>query len=180
MDTRAEINSFKDFCPKCLHFEEQTGVCKKIFENVRDYPKKFVKKCNGEYYEYDPNKKIEESEVEEELDDYIPTSPSDPTFQTMLTNMNGYMKFVGMFRIIFGAIYCLTIIGAIVGIPIIISGIRVREAADSFSTYIRSNEFIHLQIGFEKQSRFFFIEQVFLIIGLVISAIYLLFIFANL
>lgn len=46
-----ESNSFENFCLKCRHLEEQSGVCKKIYENVREYPKKFVKKCNGKYFE---------------------------------------------------------------------------------------------------------------------------------
>lgn len=62
-------NSFKDFCPRCTYYEEETGVCKKIYENVRDYPRKFIRKCNGEYFEHDPNKVVEEIE---KFEDYEP------------------------------------------------------------------------------------------------------------
>ncbi len=36
-----------------MNFQEQTGVCKKFSVNVRDYPKKFLEKCDGEFYEDD-------------------------------------------------------------------------------------------------------------------------------
>ena len=67
------------------------------------------------------------------------------------------MKVVGTITIITGVLYCLSIIGAIVGIPVIIAGIRLRESAGAFSNYIGSNDVSRLVKGFERQSRFFFI-----------------------
>ncbi len=57
--------SFRDFCPKCAYYQEQTGVCTKIFENVREYPKKFIKKCNGDYFTYDSDKLGDAVEMED-------------------------------------------------------------------------------------------------------------------
>ncbi|MDZ7367697.1 MAG: DUF5362 domain-containing protein [candidate division KSB1 bacterium] len=96
-------------------------------------------------------------------------------FQMMVTKLNGDMRFVGIFNIIYGAILCLSIIGAIVGVPLIIGGIRLREAADSFEVYLRSSDFTALEKGLERQGRFFFILKVFLIVGLVITGLYILF-----
>jgi hypothetical protein len=103
-------------------------------------------------------------------------SPATNTmFQMMVTKLNGDMRFVGIFSIIYGALVCLSIIGAIVGVPLIIGGIRLREAADSFEVYLRSSDFSALEKGLERQSRYFFIQKVFLIVALVITGLYILF-----
>jgi hypothetical protein len=102
---------------------------------------------------------------------------SNAMFQMLVTKMNGDMRFVGIFNIIYGAIVCLSIVGAVVGVPLIIGGIRLREAADSFEAYLRSNDFAALEKGLERQSRFFFIQKVFLIVALVIFGLYALFMF---
>jgi hypothetical protein len=85
------------------------------------------------------------------------------------------MKFVGLFAIIYGALMCLTIIGAILGIPYIISGLRLRESADSYLAYVEFNDTRQLMTAFEKQSSFFFIMKVFIIIGLVFLVLYMIF-----
>lgn len=104
------------------------------------------------------------------------TSPAANTmFQMMVTKMNGDMRFVGIFNIIYGGLACLSIIGAVVGVPLIIGGIRLREAADSFEAYLHSSDFSALEKGLERQSRFFFIQKVFLIVGLVLTGLYILF-----
>jgi WD40 repeat protein len=59
LGAKINANSFINFCPKCKFFEEQSGVCKKLYFNVRDYPKKFIKKCNGEYYAHDVHRTFE-------------------------------------------------------------------------------------------------------------------------
>jgi len=61
-----KMNYFKDYCPKCNNFDSSLGVCATIHENVRNYPKKFVKECNGKFFKEDPNKIIE---IDEEYDD---------------------------------------------------------------------------------------------------------------
>ncbi|MFC1477593.1 tetratricopeptide repeat protein [candidate division KSB1 bacterium] len=42
--------SFADFCPACAHYGQEDGICYEFHENVREYPKKFEKICNGKYY----------------------------------------------------------------------------------------------------------------------------------
>jgi len=103
------------------------------------------------------------------------TASTDPMLKSIISKNNSDMRFVGMYYIITGAIACLSIIGAIVGIPIIICGIRLREAADSFEEYMSSSKPASLQRGFERQERFFFIQKVFIIIGIVVFCLYILF-----
>ncbi len=98
-----------------------------------------------------------------------------PGFHIVVSKMAGDMKFVGIFYIIIGAIECLTIIGAIVGIPLIICGLRLRESADSFNGYLVSGDSFMLERALERESRFFFIQKVFLIISIVIFVLYIVF-----
>jgi len=92
--------------------------------------------------------------------------------ENKLPEMTKYMKFIGTFTLIVGILYCVTIIGAIFGIPMYFMGRRLRESADSFLKYRRSNSGQDLYNAIEKQSRAFFIQYVFSIIGLVMMGLY--------
>jgi len=94
--------------------------------------------------------------------------------QLTINKMTGDMNFVGIFYIIVGALYSLTIIGAVLGIPLIICGLRLRESSTSFTSYVVTNDESMLERALERQSRFFFIQKVFMIITLVIFVIYII------
>jgi len=98
-----------------------------------------------------------------------------PAFHYTVNKMTGDMQFVGIFYIIIGAIECLTIIGAIIGIPIIICGLRLRESADSFRGYLMSNDSTMLERALERQGRFFVIQKILLIITIIIFVLYVIF-----
>ena len=97
-----------------------------------------------------------------------------PMLRTTITKLSSDMKFVGLFFIIVGVLYSLTIIGAILGIPLIISGLRLRESSDSFSSYMLSGDNNMLERALERQSRFFFIQKIFIIITLVFMVLYII------
>ena len=99
-----------------------------------------------------------------------------PMFQMMVTKLCGDMRFVGLFNMIFGGLYCLTIFGAVIGIPVLISGMRLRESADSFMYYLQSKDVRMLENALERQGRFFFIQKVIMMIGLVFIVCYIIFI----
>ncbi len=103
------------------------------------------------------------------------TTEISPTLHYTISKMTGDMQFVGIFYIVIGAIECLTIIGAIIGIPILISGLRLRESADAFKSYLTSSDSFMLERALERESRFFFIQKVFLIISLVVFVLYIIF-----
>ncbi len=98
-----------------------------------------------------------------------------PVFHITVSKMAGDMSFVGIFYIIIGAIECLTIIGAVIGIPLIISGLRLRESSDSFKMYLNSGDSMILERALERESRFFFIQKVFLIISIALFVLYIVF-----
>jgi hypothetical protein len=71
-------------------------------------------------------------------------------------------------------LYCIGIVTAVIGIPVIIMGIRLREAAGWFQRFALSNAFEDLSRAVEKQTRSLYITYVLLIIGLVFMVIYFL------
>jgi hypothetical protein len=105
-----------------------------------------------------------------------PTPAPAPTSTVMSTNLpdlTKYMRLIGLLQMIGGVLYCLTIIGAIIGVPIYIMGKRLRESADAFTNYHASNSGNDLETAIERQTRAFFIQYVLAIIGLVFMAIYI-------
>jgi hypothetical protein len=88
----------------------------------------------------------------------------------VITKMIRDMKIVGLFYVIAGAINCLTIIGAIVGVPYIFAGLRLRESAGEYMGWL-NHEPGALFRALEKQQRHFFIMMVMLLVGLVITAL---------
>ena len=97
---------------------------------------------------------------------------SIPMLRTTISKLSSDMRFVGIFFIIVGVLYSVTIIGAILGIPLIISGLRLRESSDSFSSYMLFSDNNMLERALERQSRFFFIQKIFIIITLVFMVLY--------
>ncbi|MBU0474944.1 MAG: DUF5362 domain-containing protein [Bacteroidetes bacterium] len=87
--------------------------------------------------------------------------------------MTSDMKFMGMFQIIYGVLVSLSIIGAIFGIPMLISGLRLREAADEFSTFRASNNVDSLRRGFELQGKFFNIQKIIILVGIALFLLYI-------
>jgi hypothetical protein len=109
-----------------------------------------------------------------------PPPPAQPgvstMFQFIISKMASDMKFVGLFTIIIGGFYCITIIGALLGVPFIIAGIRLREAADSFMYYLSTKDMRMLENACERQSRYFNIIKILMIIALAILVLYIFFI----
>jgi ABC-type multidrug transport system permease subunit len=58
---------------------------------------------------------------------------------------------------------------AIIGVPIIIAGVRLKDASDMFKRYVTNHEFSALGVALEKQGRFYFIIKVLVIIYLVMT-----------
>lgn len=104
------------------------------------------------------------------LDSNTTIKPPSP-FQFAFESMTKDMRFVGMFTIIYGAINCLTIIGALIGVPMIFIGMRMREAADQFLIFKTTNNSATLRLGFELQGKYFRIIKILIIIQLVLMVL---------
>jgi len=95
----------------------------------------------------------------------------------IISKMIKDMRFVGVFSIISGVINCLSIIGAVVGIPLIFIGMRLRDAAMEFERYMMTNEIDAIFSGFEKQQRAFFISKSLIIISIIFVILYVIVMF---
>jgi hypothetical protein len=93
----------------------------------------------------------------------------------VIAELAGNMNLVGAHNIIAGTLACLTVIGAIWGIPMILSGLRLNQAIREFNTYLASCSEADLLRGLRRQSRFFFFQKVLAIISLCFIALYILF-----
>lgn len=104
----------------------------------------------------------------------IPQSKPLGIFGLLFTKMTTDMKFVGMFTIVYGVLTSLSIIGAVIGVPLIFAGLRIREAADEFNAFRLSNDNNSLKRGFELQGKYFYIQKIIIIVGLVLTALYII------
>ena len=93
--------SFQNYCPTCIYFQTETGVCIKFHQNVREYPKKFEKRCNGKYYEFDSDKKDDYIELlnnmkDEELIDIIENRSSEYPMEVLTITTSIVDKYGGI------------------------------------------------------------------------------------
>ncbi len=97
------------------------------------------------------------------------SSPQAPVLSNVsLYNMSRDMKFMGVFYIIAGGLYSLTIVGALLGVPWLISGMRLRDSGFSFDSYAQSGDSNLLRLAIDQQSRYFRIQKIILIVALII------------
>ena len=82
------------------------------------------------------------------------------------------MKFVSIFTIIVGIFYCLTFFGAIFGIPLIIAGIRLRDGANAYNSFLDNRDSYSLERAFRYQQKFFFIGKILIIISIALFILY--------
>ncbi|MBU0560752.1 MAG: DUF5362 domain-containing protein [Bacteroidetes bacterium] len=101
--------------------------------------------------------------------------PYGEKFITMARDIN----FLGFFTIAYGALISLTIIGLFVGIPLIIAGIGLRNAAFQFKQYELNDEKAALREGFFAQAKYFSIMKILIIISIVFAAVYFISIFTG-
>ena len=90
-----------------------------------------------------------------------------------LCHAAGWLKFLGILNIIAGVIYCLTIIGLIIGwLPIWI-GISLNKASDALKAGYAQQDGQQIAIGMDRLALVVKIFGVLAIIGLVINVIYI-------
>jgi len=101
-----------------------------------------------------------------------PTKPLG-VFGMKFSKMTSDMKFMGTFYVVYGVLSSLSIIGAIIGIPLLISGLRLREAADELNSFRGTNDSNYLRRGFELQGKFFNIQKIIILVGIVFVLLYI-------
>jgi hypothetical protein len=106
----------------------------------------------------------------------VPKAGIPAAIQMQLRKMSSDMTFLGIFEIIIGALYCLTIIGAAIGVPMIFAGLRLKESADSFTSYTSAAESSVLRGALEKLGRHFHIHKILVIVSIVLTLLYIVFV----
>ena len=84
---------------------------------------------------------------------------------TTVDDMARDMKFFAIFYVVMGGLSCLSIIGAIYGIPLIIYSLKLKDSADEFRRFADSKDFYMLQKAMENQRKFFFFQKVIILIS---------------
>jgi len=95
--------------------------------------------------------------------------PMGPGFGKTLSNM----RFVGWVGMVYGILTCLSIVGAIVGVPLIIASHRFIEGLNRFENYRHDRSESELKAGFQEMGRSFQVLKILTIIYIVLTVGYI-------
>jgi len=87
------------------------------------------------------------------------------------------MRFIGWVSLIYGILTCLSIVGAVVGVPLIIASHRFIEGINRFDLFRQTGTEDELQAGFYELGRSFRILKILTIIYLVLILLWFAFMF---
>lgn len=88
-----------------------------------------------------------------------------------LSELANNMKWVGYGYIVMGVISCLSIIGAITGIPMLISGLRAKDSAEKLDEYIASDNPGSYELFFNDLAQHFKMIKIYFIITIILTLI---------
>ncbi len=91
-----------------------------------------------------------------------------PNFNSNLTKLCKDMKFWAWYTIISGGLACLSIFGAIVGIPQLIAGLRLKDSIDDFEAYLQSGNLENIEQAIEKQMKYYSSMKIIVIVSLIV------------
>jgi hypothetical protein len=114
------------------------------------------------------------------LEDMTNTAPETPGVHPMGLGFEGTLKdmrFIGWVSLIYGILTCLSIAGAIVGVPLIIASHRFIEGINRFDLFRQTGTEEELQAGFYELGRSFRILKILTIIYLVLILLWFAFMF---
>lgn len=99
--------------------------------------------------------------------------PNNFVLYPVLDSLAGWIKFMGIFTIVMGAITCLGIITAAIGVPMILSGISLNKASDNLNLFKNFNSPYTLNEIFTHLNKYFKIQGIFVIIAVVLLILYI-------
>lgn len=94
--------------------------------------------------------------------------------EKLIKKLSFEMKFLGVFNVIYGGLFSLTIIGAIIGIPMLIAGFRLVDSAKSFQSFSKDLSADALFKAILNLRSFFKINFWILIAGIVFFVLYII------
>lgn len=81
------------------------------------------------------------------------------------------MNLLSYFSIIYGIVLSLGLITAVIGVPLIISGVKLKKSSESLMQVSENSELINLESAFSNLRVFFKIHKLILIIAIISSAL---------
>lgn len=100
--------------------------------------------------------------------------PQPGLHNSIINSLSGWMKFLGIYTIVVGALTCLGIITAAIGIPLIFSGISLTRASKAIKEYIGFNSPNVLYNVFFYLNKYFKIQGILVIVALALSVLYII------
>lgn len=94
-----------------------------------------------------------------------------PNFNANLTKLTKDMKFWAWYTIISGGLACLTIFGALLGVPQLIAGLRLKDSIEDFEAYLTNGSLENIEHAIEKQLKYYNIMKNIIIITLILFAL---------
>jgi hypothetical protein len=91
---------------------------------------------------------------------------------TIIDSLAGWIKFIGIYTIVIGAITCIGIITAAIGVPLILSGISLAKASTSLMNYKSSGSPHVLTEIFTFLNKYFKTQGILVIVGIALSVLY--------
>jgi hypothetical protein len=104
----------------------------------------------------------------------------DETFKKKLSFLGTFQQVIGVLSIIYGAVTCLGLITAVIGVPVIIIGLKVFKAGGAYKDSLMNSNGESLKNGICETSDAAKIYLIFLIIVVIISVIFTIFSFVAL
>jgi|GEM_PF-520762 len=102
------------------------------------------------------------------MSDIGSTSPTTSApHNPMMGEMSKNLKFVGIMYIIVGVITCIGIISAIIGVPMIIAGLRAKDAGEKLTGYLQTGDDMSYSSFYKDLSDHFKMLKIYFIIYLI-------------
>ncbi len=106
----------------------------------------------------------------EHNENYIQVNMSIPDFR----NIAGWATFNAIINIIVGALSCLGIITAAYGVPQIIAGVRLLNAADDLKRYLATNDYQRITEAFFNLNKYFKLNGIATIVKICMGIVFLI------
>lgn len=101
----------------------------------------------------------------------------DDRMRIMVRKMAGDMIFVGVINFIIGILISLSIIGALIGIPVMVYSFRMIQSGGNFKQFSRTGNFHDLFEAFLMQRKSFFTQKVILIVVILLTILQIVLIY---
>ncbi|EPR13343.1 DUF5362 domain-containing protein [Ruminiclostridium papyrosolvens] len=99
--------------------------------------------------------------------------PQPGIYNSIINSLSGWMKFLGIYTIVIGAITCIGIISAAMGIPLIFAGISLTNASKAIKEYADFNNPNVLYNLFTYLKKYFKIQGIMVIVALALTFVYI-------